>query len=365
MTHLRLAAWLLITCTAALAGRLELKFFHDEEGEQLEFRQISFVSPRRGLAIGTLQKGSSRQPLAMVTTDGGQSWTRSALPAEPYSMYCLKDSSCWLVTNKGIYISAESGTDWKRISREKFITRVWFNSLQRGWAIGARRKIVETRDGGKTWTPIAALQDVKSSENRTVFHDIVFFDGKHGLITGRSERLEPEEVPIWLDADPTGRRESPTLSVVLQTTDGGETWKTSTTSMFGRLSELDGHGQLQFAVAVVEFDRYFNFPSEVYRINLKTGANDRVLRMKDFAVTDVVVLPDGRTLAAGFRPSGLLARTPVPGKVRVMETTADMELWRDIDVDYRALGHRATLAYGGAAGLWVATDGGMLLKLVP
>ena len=366
MTRIGRAALLLLSgLTTAAAARFETRFFHDVDGETAEFRQIAFVSARRGLAIGVLHGGRSPRPFALATNDAGETWTPARLPAIPMSLFCLKDSTCWLVTIDGIYVSEEGGLDWRRISKEKNLTKVYFISPQRGWAVGTRKRVLETRDGGKTWTKLAALEKVTTSETRTVFHDVVFVDDKTGIIVGRREYEDLNSVPIWMDSDPTYRRETPGFSVVLQTSDGGTTWNAATTSMFGRITEVEGNGSLGFALAVVQFDRYFDWPAEVFRIDFRTGANQRVLRMKDFAVTDVLVQKDGRAIAAGFQPMGKLAYTPVPGKVRVMQSIAPLNLWTEVSVDYRAVGLRVTLATSDDAGVWMATDQGMILKLVP
>jgi hypothetical protein len=54
----------------------------------------------------------------------------------------------------------------------------------------------------------------------------------------------------------------------------------------------------------------------------------------------------------------------VPGKVRVLRSR-DFAVWTDLDVDYRAVANRTSLAAAGDHGIWLATDNGMILKLVP
>jgi hypothetical protein len=45
-------------------------------------------------------------------------------------------------------------------------------------------------------------------------------------------------------------------------------------------------------------------------------------------------------------------------------TTGDLEHWQEMPVDYRAVAHRAMIAGPDEKHLWIATDTGMILKLV-
>src|SRR5690606_30402986 len=154
----------------------------------------------------------------------------------------------------------------------------------------------------------------------------------------------------------------PSLTVVLETKDGGNSWQVNISSLFGRMSDVSiRNGR---AVSLVEFDNYFKYPSEVYCSDIGTGKLERCLRRTDFAVTDIEVLPGGQILAVGFQPQGLLARTPIPGKLRIM-SSADGKNWRDAAVDYRAVANRVALAALDAEHIWAATDTGMILRFRP
>jgi hypothetical protein len=47
-----------------------------------------------------------------------------------------------------------------------------------------------------------------------------------------------------------------------------------------------------------------------------------------------------------------------------MLESADLKVWEEMDVDYRAIAQRAILAAPDAQHVWVATDTGMILTLV-
>jgi hypothetical protein len=47
-----------------------------------------------------------------------------------------------------------------------------------------------------------------------------------------------------------------------------------------------------------------------------------------------------------------------------MLESANLKVWREMDIDYRAVAQRAVLAAVDAQHAWVATDTGMILSLV-
>ena len=56
-------------------------------------------------------------------------------------------------------------------------------------------------------------------------------------------------------------------------------------------------------------------------------------------------------------------RHVVPGKVQVLKST-DLNSWIEMPVDYRATANRTLLAVVDDEHMWMATDTGMILKLV-
>jgi hypothetical protein len=153
-------------------------------------------------------------------------------------------------------------------------------------------------------------------------------------------------------------REWPALTLLLQSTDGGEKWTPATTSIFGRVTRIRLNAPAT-GLALVEFGDSFQFPSEVYRVDLNKATTDRTYRAKDRAVTDVLPLGSG-LLATIERPGSI--RTPIPGKLKILEGRG-RDLWSEMPVDYRAIARRAIFASAGEKQVWVATDTGIILKL--
>lgn len=134
-------------------------------------RCIRFASPTVGWA-GTIS-GSTR---LFGTTDGGTTWTTVPLPPESPPKIC----GLSVVDENVIYAS---GTNEPRDPCA----------------------IVKTVDGGRTWTA-RSMEDHASS-----LVDILFFDADHGFVVG-GKTDDPS--PGHQDLTP----------VVLETTDGGDTW---------------------------------------------------------------------------------------------------------------------------------------------
>jgi photosystem II stability/assembly factor-like uncharacterized protein len=164
-----------------------------------------------------------------------------------------------------------------------------------------------------------------------------------------------------MDDAPEKRRERPALAVALQTTDGGQTWDVETSSIFGRITDLDFAADGR-ALALVQFDRYFVVASEVFRLGKTSGKIERAFASREVGVTDVALVPAGPGFAAGFEPSGALPSLPIPGKVKVLRST-DLHTWSVQEVDYRAIARNVSLSVVDAEHAWIATDTGMILRL--
>jgi hypothetical protein len=354
---------LLLLCTGAFAAKWEIVHFHDEDKSSLMITALQFPSVSRGVATGILQvEGKAPKSVVLVTTDGGTKWTTVETREPGISMFFLSEADGWMVTPKGIWFTQEAGRSWTKILKRDGLTRVHFINREVGFAIGDRKTILRTVDGGKTWKDVREAEALSTRKDWTTFYAIAFATPEAGLIVGRARRpRQPEDFPIWMDPEAKSRREWPSISVMLQTDNGGKTWKENKTSLFGLMSQLS-LGRDYRGLALLEFENYFDYPSEIYTLSLRTGKSEQSLRRKDFAATDLVVLPNGSAFVAGFRPGGLLARTPVPGKVRIA-ASSDLKTWKEFAVDYRAVANRIVIAAVDEKNAWAATDTGMILRL--
>lgn len=363
MAVLLATALLLLSCLACAAESWELAYFHDEDDSSLSLTDIAFGSAQRGIAVGSIRNSRLRKatPVALVTSDGGKSWDTVETKEVGLSLFVLDETAGWMVTRSGVWFTEESGRTWTRVLKQDGLIRVYFLDRQRGWALGTRKKVLHTTDGGSTWSEVPETKALTTHADRTSFMAISFADQRLGMITGSSRGRNPgDDQPLWMEEEPDRRPERPSLSITLVTGDGGKSWRSSAASMFGAFTDLELL-QDSSGVALIQFERYFFYPSEVFRIRIDPPGADRILRRRDVAVTSIAV-KDGVTYAAGFQPAGRLATAPIPGRLRMLASKDGVE-WSEAAVDYRAVANQVKLAKAGTSGMWAATDTGMILHL--
>jgi photosystem II stability/assembly factor-like uncharacterized protein len=352
--------------SAQAAPRWELSYFYDKDRETLNIVDLCWASAERGVAAGILTgHDEDARGMSAVTSDGGRTWSLAPLKDTPRSLFFLNENRGWMVTGKGLWQTEEAGRSWRKISSPKDVLRVHFLDENHGFAVGLRKSVWETRDGGKRWTKVAAADEPKANRDYTVYSNVVFFTKEAGIITGYNRpprRGDETDLPSWVDPERAARRaEWPNTSIILQTQNGGAKWQSSTSSLFGRITRVrfDSTGRI---LALVEFSEAFAYPSEVYYWSWKGGKTARIFREKDRAVSDVFAAASGSAYLAATAVQGRV-NLPVAGPLKVLKSD-DLATWQEMEVDYRATARRATFASAGGNGLWVATDTGMILKLV-
>ena len=361
--------FLLGAMAAVAADKWNVAYFHDEKDSALTLVQIVFPSDRRGIAIGVLtEKGGRVKPVAIVTGDGGKRWEKVPLKDIPTAISCVNDSACWIATEKGVWLTEEAGRTWRKVSGQKGIFVLHFESSTRGFAAGSEKSIWETKDGGKTWTPLAITKEIEAKPEYAAFHTIGF-GGKVGMVAGTSRpprRDDRRIFPPWMEPEREAQRRSvPNLVMMAETRDSGDTWKVSTTSIFGMVSRIiiDPAG---FALALMGFEDSFEVPSEVDQIDFRTGKMSPVYRRKEHAVLDIAYLPNRSIILAGIEPTGLRS-LKLPSRVVIREVSIDTKnvigKVVDHDVDYRATARDVKLAAAPDGNLWAITDNGMILRL--
>jgi hypothetical protein len=154
----------------------------------------------------------------------------------------------------------------------------------------------------------------------------------------------------------------PHLSYSLATNDGGITWRPQNGSFFGQTSRFrllpDGKG-----LGLIEYSELSDLPSEVYQLDWHTGRSMSVYKDPKVGISDIWMEPDGTAYLAGIEELGRV-RDIIPSKV-VVYTSRDYQTWLSMPVDYRAIALRTMLAVPDSQHQWMATDTGMILKLVP
>ena len=361
----RYAAILAFFCSSALVhaeDRWKMQYFYDKADSGLDIHDIQCPSAQRCIAAGVIQDKNGREKGAvLVTSDGGQHWTLDNFNEKPVSLFQFNESTGWMVTDRGIWTTDESGRNWKKLDGLKGIVELYFFDALHGFAVGYPKAIYETIDGGKKWTKVAAAERPAGNAEDTIYNCIAF-SGRQGAIVGRTVTAKDEQAPLWMNPNTAQfRRERGAPSLFLETTDGGKNWQSTTASMTGALTRLR-FARSGFAVALIEYHDYYALPSSVVKIGAGARASQTIFGEPDRAVTDIALLPEGGAFIASVEPPGKSNQVPIPGKLKMLKS-GNLKVWEEMDVDYRAIAQRATLAAPDSQHAWVATDTGMILAL--
>ena len=355
----------LMGAAAETPVRWRVLYFYDELQSSLVINDFKFMTAERGIAAGFLvdHKGKIKAT-AITSNDGGAHWTLVPLKEVPLSVFFLDENRGRMVGDKFLWSSTDGGRTWAKLSQLDDAVRVYFANQDHGWAVGEQKTVYETTDGGKTWKPVPAAAQPDSTPERTVYNWIDFANPKVGIITGWNQPpgRTSSGLPEWMNPASTRfRKETPRVSIFLQTRDSGKTWDPTTGSLFGHVTcvRLSPAG---FGLGLIEFSEAFEWPSEVFRIDWTTGKSERVFREKNRLITDAALPPTGPAYLAGIEKMDKLSDSPVPGKLKVVKSD-DWSNWQEMEVDYRATAHRALLSAVDDRNIWVATDTGMILKL--
>jgi len=342
-------------------------YFFDEDERQLTLIDLSFYSPRAGMAIAALNDRGDLKPAALRTTDGGATWSPAPLKPRATSLQFLDEANAWMAADNGIYKSTDAGQSWRRVHRKNNLLQVRFATHERGYACGAGGLVLETKDAGKTWKPLPAAAELKTPKDRTVYDWIELPNSSVGFITGSYQpqrRRRRDDLPAWIDPPAAmRRRQTPSLSLVLQTIDGGQYWKPMSSSILGRITRLSV-GTRGLGLSLVEFEDAFDYPSEVYLINLGNAKTERVYRDAERHITDILALPDNTFLLAGHETPGRLRSAPIPGKLVLLHGDASGK-WTPLPVDYRATATSVRLVRSPSGAVFALTDTGMILRHLP
>lgn len=343
----------------------DIQYRYRQIDSTLSINDILFMSATRGVVCGfTTDRRGKETPLVLTTSDAGAHWTEVPVKETCLAMFFLDDSTGWMVTEKGMWQTSESGHSWTKLKNAPAgLLRVWFLDQKHGFAAGLEKRVFETTNGGETWALLPIAQEGEGDPTYTTYGEIAFAE-KAGIISGWN--IPPRRGgPDWMEPEKAARRRQiPNLTILLETIDGGKTWKRNETSIFGQVTRISMAPQ-GIALGLIEYKDEFEVPSEVYRINTGVnGASESVFRQKDRAITDVRTFAgENGGLLAGYETEGTIYHGPIPGKVKVL-ISDDLESWQEMPVDYRAVAHRVMIAGPDKEHLWIATDTGMILKLV-
>jgi len=348
---------------AAAEDHWEIQYRYRQTDSTLTINDLTFPDEMHGIACGfTVDRKEKDHPIVLVTSDGGVNWTEAPVREACLSLFFLGDSTGWMVTDTGLWTTQEAGRSWvKSKTAPADLLRIWFLDTNHGFAAGREKHVYETKDAGATWTSLAVAGTAPGDPIYTTYGDIAF-TGNKGIISGWN--IPPHRGgPDWMQpSEAEAKKQVPHVSILLQTKNAGETWTESNVSLFGQITRMTLSPD-NIGLGLVEFKDQFDYPSEVYRLDLANGKNELAFRARDRAITDIRLFSALHGLLVGYETTGPVFRSPIPGKLKVL-TSSDLQTWTEMPVDYRAVAHAALITGPDEKHVWIATDTGMILHLV-
>jgi hypothetical protein len=360
----------LLTLTALCAypaERWQVQYFYDADDSSLAISDLRFATPERGMAVGAFVnlKNGKTQPAALVTEDGGRTWNAVKTPDIGVSLFFFDDGPGWMVGEKGIWRTESFGREWKKAKGAENLQAISFADREHGWAAGARDAVYETADGGKSWKRIKLPGTAAAVD----YNSVAFADSSFGVIAGTAQPAPNPRIPraSELAGGLEGLLVARSEPVLMATFDGGRTWR----------PVLKGAGRILRMRISPSRKGLFAFESPAprpekpeWRLSCWVGgfadksqdAPKAPNAPPNVMITDVHLAADGTMYLAGFEPPGRVMQKEIPGKLKVFRAPAGQQ-WTEVPVDYRAQALSAVLAPAGGD-LWLATDTGMILKLV-
>lgn len=181
---------------------------HQKTGLVATLTSIYFVDPKNGWAVGD-------QGTIIHTKDGGKNWEKQKSPVSFYLMgVCFVNASKgWIVTERtNILFTDDGGKNWSiQFKDEDYVLKaVSFCDPNNGWAVGEFGYTYHTKDGGATW------------EKQF---------GKFGM---SEETGDIESEPMLFSVVAVNPQTAWAVGIeglVINTTDGGKTWKQANTGV--------------------------------------------------------------------------------------------------------------------------------------
>jgi hypothetical protein len=346
--------WLAPFCLAS-EPRWKIQFLYDRADSNFAFEDLQCPSAQHCVAAGLIDNKNGReQGAVVVTSDGGLHWSQYEVKERPVSLFFLNDSQGWMVTDRGLWSTLEGGRAWIKAQSRKGILQTWFLDANHGYIVGLKGIVQETTDGGKTWVKLDAIENVPDAQ--LLNYSIISFQGMHGIIVGAPESSSPVPVSPALGSPQGGK------VTLLQTLDGGKKWSSGTITSDGELAHLLMSDQ-GFVVSLILYpDPKYPVASALFKTPFESSAGRLIFAERDRAATDIALLRGGGAVLVTIEPPGNTTQVPIPGKLRILQS-ADLKVWQEMAVDYRAVAQRGVIAAPDAQHMWVATDTGAILTL--
>ncbi len=149
----------------------DLQYHYQQINSALTINALVFPSADRGIMCGFItDRHDNARPVVLLTNDGGAHWTETNVKEAGLSLFFLDDSVGWMVTEKGIWQTVESGRSWTKVPKAPSgLLRVWFLDPKHGFAAGLEKRVYETTG----WRPdLGAAADPERGAGRPDFYHV-------------------------------------------------------------------------------------------------------------------------------------------------------------------------------------------------
>jgi hypothetical protein len=346
--------WLAPFCLAA-APRWNIQFLYDHADSNFAIEDLECPTAQRCIAAGLIDdKKGHDQGEVVVSSDAGLHWTQYEVKERPVSLFFLNESLGWMVTDRGLWSTVEGGRAWTKVESRKGILQAWFLDANHGYIAGLKGLVEETTDGGKKWNKLEAAGD--GPDTLSLNFDIISFRGAHGIIIGAPDAAPPDPL------EPSQGQGSGKVTV-LETLDGGKKWTSGAIPLDGEIAQLRLSSKSTVVAVILYSNPKYPVASAVFETPLGSAQGRVIFAERDRAATDIALFNTGGAVVVTVEPPGNSTQVPIPGKLKILESD-NLKVWKEMNVDYRAVAQRAIIAAPDAQHMWVATDTGAILGLV-
>lgn len=168
--------------------------------------------------------------LAAASTFSQTGWSKtpSATNSDLVAVYFTTANDGWIAGDNGYLAStSDGGRTWKTypLNTTEDINEIYFRNEKNGYLVAGKKMFI-TNDAGATWRETVIYRPSDFKNGTPEFLSIRFADKKRGLVVGSVLNRAGDVID----------------SLVMQTTDGGETWRRILVPSKGELYHLDYNG---------------------------------------------------------------------------------------------------------------------------
>ena len=189
-----------------------------------------------------------------------------------------------MIGREAFWFTADMGRTWTRLcnqteareeawAKKGLILRVAFLDPRHGFAVGLQKSGLRNQRRrqilGALWVRPQSHRRIRIYSEYT---HVAFTGDKRGMIVGgySPPRKDGESEPDWVDPERAlQRRQVPTLTIEMETRDGGLKWSSATAPLLGSLISLSL--KATNGLGVFAYADSFMWPSEVFHFDLGHG----------------------------------------------------------------------------------------------